>query len=128
MSYQTYLIAGGPRTGKSTFATTVGSQTGLLARSTDSLIGTMSFKESYKAVAEWFDFPGPWIVEGVAVAGALRHWLTYNSGAPCSKVYWIESAKVDLTDKQRTMTKGIQTVWSKVAARLKARGVEVYYL
>lgn len=126
MSFERIIIAGGPRTGKSTFAKMIAATNGTVARCTDSL--NVGYTESYPIVSEWFNAPGPWVIEGVSVTGALRHFLTYNNGAPADKLFWSPTARVELNPKQIGMTKGIDTIWSQIVAKLQARGVGIHYL
>lgn len=115
-------IAGGPRTGKTTMAKRLNP----MARSTDDLNATMDWSDQSAEVATWFDNPGPWVVEGVTVARALRKWLVNNPhGKPCDRVIWLESPKVQLTPKQDTMRKGVVTVWTEILTDIVSRGVEV---
>lgn len=143
-------IAGGPRTGKTTLAGKIaadivtmecdscgwpaaehGCATPILGRviapvrHTDDLIH-LGWSEASAAAALWFDEPGPWIVEGVAVPRALRKWLaSHPAGKPCDVVYWLEDPHEELTPGQAAMTKGCATVWEEVADELHARGVEI---
>ena len=69
------VIAGGPRTGKTTHANKLGAESGARVRHTDDLIGRLEWSAASQEVSQWFDEPGPWIVEGVAVPRAVRKWL-----------------------------------------------------
>lgn len=118
-------IAGGPKTGKTTFAKALGAGLGIAHRSTDDLMGREWSEASAKA-STWFDADGSWIVEGVAVPRALRKWLAANpTGKPVDRVIWIHGAKAERTKGQETMAKGCTTVWREILPELKARGVEI---
>jgi len=120
------VLAGGPRTGKTTAADAIAARRGLVARHTDDLIGRFKWSEDSAEVARWFDVEGPWVIEGVAAVRALRKWLEARpAGRPCDRVLWMHRAKVARTAGQETMAKGAATVWSGVVRELRARGVLV---
>lgn len=120
------LITGGPRTGKTTIAAEFGAARNVGARCTDSLMGSHGWSAVSDEVSRWFDAPGPWIIEGVAVPRALRKWLAFHSkGKPADKVVYLESAKVDRTPGQVTMARGVETVWLQLVHELVRRGVYI---
>jgi hypothetical protein len=126
MRAHTTAIAGGPRTGKTTLGRALAQALGVSLRSTDSLIETVSFADAPRSVAQWIAEPGPWIIEGVQVARALRHWLRDNAeGIPCERVFWSESPKAEQSHGQVIMAKGIRTVWTQIFEELQTRGVVV---
>ena len=113
------VIAGGPRTGKTTLSKLVGAST---VRHTDDL----GWSEASAEVSTWFDVDGSWIVEGVAVPRALRKWLAANpDGKPCDVAYWLEEPHERLTPGQASMAKGCAKVWGEILPELEARGVDV---
>jgi hypothetical protein len=130
-------IAGGPRTGKTTLAGALAlggvpmdnrflaHSVPLDVRHTDDLID-LGWSEASEAAALWFDEPGPWIVEGVAVPRALRKWLAaHPEGKPCDAVHWLEEPR-DLRSKgQIAMGKGCETVWMEIHDALTERGVRI---
>lgn len=129
-------IAGGPRTGKTTLAGTLFERHDWphdapdcdgcgVVRHTDDLI-QLGWSEASAAAAEWFEYPGPWIVEGVAVPRALRKWLAaHPEGKPCDVVYWLEEPHEERTPGQIAMANGCLTVWREVRPELERRGVEI---
>lgn len=122
VSLSRIIVAGGPRTGKTTLAATY---PGLVLH-TDSLIGQLDWSAVSGVAAGWFDVPGPWVIEGVAAVRALRKWLgAHASGQPADLVLWLASPKVARTPGQETMARGCETVWDEVLPLLKARGVAV---
>lgn len=110
------LIIGGPKTGKTTLANKLGGN----VRSTDDVMN-LGWSEASAEVATWFDEPGPWIIEGVAVPRALRKWMKNNPGqpAPVDKIIWLSGAFQDLTTGQQSMTKGIDTVMNEIIGELR---------
>jgi adenylate kinase family enzyme len=123
------IVAGGPRTGKTTFADALGRTTGAPVRHTDNLVGKLDWSATSAEVATWLDQPGPWIVEGVAVGRALRKWLAaHPEGKPADLIYCGVAAKVARTPGQMAMAKGCITVWAEVLPLLEARGVQVLSL
>lgn len=116
------IIAGGPRTGKTTLAATY---PGLVLH-TDDLIGQLDWSAASGVAAGWFDVPGPWVIEGVATVRALRKWLAaHASGQPADLVLWLGTPLVARTPGQVTMARGCETVWAEVLPLLRARGVAV---
>lgn len=120
------IVAGGPRTGKTTFAKGLGERYGLKVQHTDDLI-QLGWSGASAAAAAWFDEPGPWIVEGVAVPRAIRKWLAANpTGKPCDYFLWLQEPKVHMTRGQIQMSAGCLTVWLEVKDQLLARGVREF--
>jgi hypothetical protein len=134
------VIAGGPRTGKTTLAFAIYNgarcptedftmdgveHRGLRKFHTDDLID-LGWSEASEAASRWLDEPGPWIVEGVAAVRALRKWLDRNpTGKPCDAVLYLEQPLVALTDGQARMRLGCRTVWEQIVGELDRRGVSV---
>lgn len=78
---QRIIICGWPNSGKSAHAEELSAKLGIPVKHTDSLIRTMQWSEVSETVSRWFDEPGPWIIEGVAVPRALRKWRARNPDA-----------------------------------------------
>jgi hypothetical protein len=96
-----------------------------LARGSDELIG-LGWSESSQAASLWFDEPGRWIAEGVAMARALRKWLARNAaGAPADLIVWINEPVVARSRGQHVMALGCQTVWSEIRDELLNRGQRI---
>lgn len=130
------LITGGPRTGKTVLADQMAHALAELSpahtavlRHTDSLIGTHDWSQASAQVACWFDEPGPWIIEGVAVPRALRKWRTNhpNEAPPVDRVIYLREAHQDLTAGQQRMAVGVRTVWAEVADWIEENNVEIDY-
>ncbi len=119
------IIAGVPRSGKTTFALTLAARTLVPAKHTDDLIGQFDWSEASAHAATWFDAPGPWIVEGVAAGRALRKWLVLHDGLPCDRIFWFETPHVQLTTGQGAMAKGCVSVWGEILPDLRRRGVAI---
>lgn len=113
-------IAGVPRAGKTTLAEEMGG-----GRSTDDLIG-LGWSEASLEASGWFDLPGPWVVEGMAVPRALRKWLAaYPTGTPCDRLIWLGRPHAEQSPGQAAMGKGAATVMHEIVGELRARGVAV---
>lgn len=112
------VILGGPKTGKTTLARKLDEQCnhqpcGSL-RMTDDLIH-LGWSEASQAASLWFDEPGPWIIEGVAIVRALRKWRDQHPGErpPVDRVIRLTTPHVALWGGQIAMMKGEHTVWTK---------------
>lgn len=109
------VIIGGPRTGKTTYATQLGQDTGRQVRHTDSLIGTHEWSEASDEVARWIAEPGDMIVEGVAAVRALRKVAMNNPEClPDIEVIYLTTPHTEQTPKQIAMSKGVATVWNEI--------------
>lgn len=118
------IIAGGPKTGKTTHA---GFTPSIPTYHTDDLIGKLGWSEASEEIATWFDRDGPWVIEGVDTVRALRKWLARGTGAgtPADVVIFFTLPRILLTPKQEGMTKGIETIWKAIKPRLLNLDVEV---
>lgn len=118
------LVAGGPRTGKTTLAQTLGWP----IIHTDSFI-YLGWSEASAEVARLIDVPGPWCIEGVAVARALRKWFMFRIGRRVRPDVCIHLSVplAPLTDGQRRMAKGCETVWRQIADDLH-QSMDVVYI
>ena len=114
------VVLGGPRTGKTTYAATLGGR----VRHTDDAMD-LGWSEASAEVARWMVQDGPWVIEGVAGARALRKALATSTERPCDRVVVLSDPWAELTSGQRTMTKGCVAVFAEIRAELLARGVEV---
>jgi hypothetical protein len=69
--------------------------------------------------ARWMAEPGPWCIEGVTAARALRKWLQTRplEHLPCDKVIVFQHARpeVGLHRGQAAQAKGTWTVWQEIA-------------
>ncbi len=122
---QRAVIIGGPKVGKTTYARSMPGP----VRHTDDIIGSFGddgWSQESEAVAGWFDLPGPWTVEGVTTARALRKWLAaHPTGKPCDVVVWLGRPNVERTKGQEVMAKSVATVLTDIRAELVRRGVEI---
>ncbi len=121
------VIAGVPRSGKTTLAKTMASARGVSLRHTDDLIGTHDWSAASQEVSGWFDSHEPWVIEGVATGRALRKWLAANpEGKPCEQVIYHRNPVMALSQGQSTMAKGCDSVWSEIEPELRSRGVDIW--
>lgn len=116
------LIIGDPKTGKTTLARTISDG----FRSTDSVMQT-GWSRASEIVATWFDDPGPWTIEGVAGARALRKWHARHPDEPppVDKVLRLTRTYEATSPGQDAMSRGIDTVFAEIKDWLEANGVEI---
>lgn len=126
------IIVGGPRTGKSTqarqlrregtptFCTDPASRVDEPEEGVTYLPEGLDWSEASAYVAEqWLTMPGPWCIEGVATARAIRK-LQKTKGTVCLDgvrvLLMFEPAPgVELLKGQASMAKGVETVWKGIA-------------
>ena len=121
------LIAGGPRTGKTTLGHKLATETGLQLRSTDDLIGKLEWSAASEAVSFWFD-ESPAVIEGVAVGRALRKWFKRSTANLDAEVYYLGTPKVPLVGRQVQMANECAKVWREILPELKARNARIVEL
>jgi hypothetical protein len=120
------VITGGPRTGKTTLSESLGDRCGHNnIRHTDDLIGKLDWSAASLEVSRWFDEPGPWIIEGVAVSRALRKWREAHPGEPppVDQVIYLHTPYEALSKGQATMAKGVETVHAEIEPWLRQYGI-----
>lgn len=120
------VIVGGPRTGKTTLSGVIMAAFGLSPRHTDDLIETHEWGAAISEVENWLRTGGPWVIEGVTAAHALRRWLSANeSGAPADIVVVTSVPHMELSDGQRRLGDQFHSVVSEIHDELVSRGVNV---
>lgn len=123
-------ISGAPKTGKSTYSKSLASELNTTTRSTNEAMH-LGWSEASAEVSNWFDSASAsdWIIEGVALARALRKWLERNTqGKPLDKLIITTNKPFEShTPGQDSMSKGIDKVMGEILPSLKARGVEIEY-
>jgi hypothetical protein len=114
-------IIGYPGTGKTTLANELGG-----GRSTDDLIN-LGWSAASDAASYWFDDPGPWVIEGVAVPRALRKWSRRHPGEPppVDRVIRLTRRYRDLEPGAVAMGVGMDTVIRSILPWLEAATIDV---
>lgn len=119
------VIAGGPRTGKTTLSNEMMVQHRVPVIHSDDFID-MGWSEASAHMAKLMnETPDPWVVEGVATVRALRKALDLNSHKPCDELVWMNTPHEELTKGQAAMTKGCETVLNEIKPELIKRGVKI---
>ena len=120
------ILAGGPRTGKSTLAIRAGERFGREVHFGDALIDQMEWSDCSQEVSEWFDKSGDWIIEGVVTPRALRKWFARNPGKKLdATIVWM-NAPIQVRSKgAEGMAVGVNTVWAEIIDRINADGITV---
>lgn len=120
-------IAGGPRTGKTTYARKLAAEHGLALVSTDDF-ASMGWSEASEHVAGLLGKGAPGVVEGVAVPRALRKALAASEARPVDRLLILEAPRVPRTPGQEAMAKGCRTVLAEIEPELRRRGVVIEYV
>lgn len=121
------VICGGPRSGKSSLAAHLGERNADRIRHTDHLIGTHRWDEAVAEVADWFNRPAPWIVEGVVSGEALGARLDAERDTkPCDLAIFLHGSRKPLSMGQAKMAAKCLAAWESVREVLRARGVELW--
>ena len=131
------VILGGPRHGKSTLAKeyrdngkipTLCGDPGSLVKEPESgvtyLPDNLSWSECSSYIAsKWLSSPGPWVCEGVSMARALRKLITMVEAGESEvnlddiQVIVLSAPKIQLSEGQAAMAKGVQTIWEGIKGR-----------
>lgn len=123
------VIVGGSKVGKTTAALRYQAMSGveMPVRHTDDLIEMGWSAAIGKIVVGWLSQPGPWVVEGVMAAAALRRWMQLNRrGRPCEHVIALSLTRVARTPAQEAQALGIEGILDEVLPKLLRRGVLVW--
>lgn len=115
------VIVGGPRTGKSTLMRAL-ERDGVTLHGSDD-VQHLEWSDASAHCSKWLDDPGPFVLEGVAMARALRKWIARDEGKPCDLVLWLSEPVAERTKGQVSMDKGVATVLMEIAPVLRKRGV-----
>lgn len=119
------VIGGGPCTGKTTLASALHRGLGHPVRHTDDTMN-LGWSEASAEVAAWMTEPGPWIIEGVATARALRKAMAADgAGQVCDILLWLTDPRVEQSAGQKAMAKGCDTVLAEILPAVQAAGTRV---
>lgn len=106
-------ITGYPGSGKTTLSERMRDENlDLLIRHTDDLMHMEWSALSQFVVDNWFEEPGPWIVEGVRIPHCLRKWCKQNpyDSLPIDRLIILEDTFKDLNSGQRSMAKSLDKI------------------
>ena len=114
-------ITGGPQTGKTTLAATLGAP---VIHGDDFI--ELGWSQSSQALAHAMRTPGPWVAEGVQVPRALRKMLEARPDVkPIDRLIVLGTPRKDQSEGQRRMSLGLDTVLSELLPRLRSLGGEI---
>jgi hypothetical protein len=128
-------ICGGPRTGKSTYASKLASKLGIELFSTgkkalvatDNFIG-VGWENVPKCVMERLVELDDWILEGTQATRVIRHWYrTAPETLKLDRVHFFDRPWVIRNGGQNAMAKGVKTIWQEVRPELLKRGIPILY-
>jgi hypothetical protein len=115
------VIVGGPRCGKSKLAERLER---VIWHTDDMIMGSLN--DSGVAIAQWFERPGPWVIEGVTATTALEYWFACNGyRPPCDCVLALWKPVIPLNRVQQNMLRHLRYRWSNIQASLAQTGVSV---
>lgn len=136
------VVIGGPRTGKTTYATKLAKQYGVHLGSTgkrteqeDGLVST----DNYMKRANWKTLPDvvikdlkdrdSFVLEGTQAARVLRRWLKESpKEAKIDKVLVFNRPWVTRNTGQEAMAKGVRTILRDMEPLLREAGIEVEHM
>lgn len=133
------VVVGGPRTGKTTYATELAKKLGVHLASTGKRTeqeGGLVSTDNYMKRGTWKEVPDliindlrnrdSFVLEGTQAARVLRRWYKQNPDEPkLDKVLVFGRPWVQRTPGQIGMAKGVQTVLTDLAPLLARAGVEM---
>jgi hypothetical protein len=91
----------------------------------EELVG-LEWSDGSEKASHWFDEPGPWVCENVAISRALRKWLARNpTGKPADLIVHLTHPVADRVPGQDAMAAGENTVWEQIKPELMRRGVQI---
>lgn len=127
------IIVGGPQCGKSTYANSLsvphfcGDPKSLVKYPLPNvtyLPEGLTWSQGSEYIAKnWFTMPGPWVIEGVSVARALRKWSQKAPySLPADSIIYFTNAHPSVVRSvgQDAMEKGVHTIWGEVASLYKS--------
>lgn len=122
------LIAGGPRTGKTTLAKQLATMYQIPeVRCTDDIIRTREWSQASLEVASWLHDDLPYVIEGTVVVRALRRWLLHTrmSDRCADFIFYGSTPFVPVTKDQQRMISGCNTIWNEIRGELATRGIRI---
>lgn len=121
------IIAGGPRTSKSTFAKELNKKLNIPIVSTDDYIACGWSEAPHEIIDAIKDLPS-YILEGVNAGRTIRKMVEKNIELDFDRVYYLEEPVIEYDKKgQMSLAKGCKTVWLDVIPSLDSAGIEVIY-
>jgi hypothetical protein len=89
-------------------------------------------EQSQHVADHWLMMPGPWVIEGVATARALRKWVSAYDNTrgdpstdpermPCDRIIVFRHAhpEAEVSAGQERMAKGVWSVWCEIESRFR---------
>ncbi len=109
------LIAGSPRSGKTTLAIAVQKLfPGMKMFATDDIVNKATWSDASREVATRINQPGPWVIEGTVTTRGIRKWLAQeglnSKKKPAEFLIYCHKPLEPLTKAQDNMRKGDVTI------------------
>lgn len=130
------IIIGAPMSGKTTYASTLNiphycTDPKHLSREKSDKINYMPQglkwgDDSEFVVSQWFNKPGPWVIEGVGAVRALRKFAQkYPYSMPCDEIIVMMKGEPE-TIGQKSMGKSVMSIWGEVASKYVSITKHIY--
>lgn len=136
------VVIGGPRTGKTTYATKLAKQLGAHLASTGKRTeheGGLVSTDNYMHKANWAELPDrviadlkdrdSYVLEGTQAARVLRRWLVRDpESVKVDKVLVFGRPWVPRTPGQESMAKAVRTIFRDLQPLLQKAGIEIEHM
>lgn len=120
------ILAGGPKSGKSTLGRKLSAELGIPLVSTDDYIECGWSEAPHEIILKIKDMPS-YILEGVNSGRTIRKMAEKDMKLDFDRVIYLDEPRIELNKGQAALRKGCVTVWQDVRKLLDEAGIDVEY-